>query len=65
MVKNIEFKNVKNESQEKLKVEVNEIKSSDKIFVAADKSKHTYKMEKQQYTKLLQKTLQKLHKENN
>ena len=59
MVKNIEFKNVKNESQEKLKVEINEIKSSDKIFVAADKSKHTYKMEKQQYTKLLTENITK------
>ena len=59
MVKNIEFKNVKNESQEKLKVEINEIKSSDKIFVAADKSKHIYKMEKQQYTKLLTENITK------
>ena len=59
MVKNIEFKNVKNESQEKLKVEINEIKFSDKIFVAADKSKHTYKMEKQQYTKLLTENITK------
>ena len=50
MVKNIKFKNVKNEFQEKLKEDINEIKTSDKMFVAADKSRHIYKMEKQQYT---------------
>ena len=53
MVKNIEFKNVKNKFQEKLEEDINETKTSDKMFVAADKSRHTYKMEKQQYTKLL------------
>ena len=41
MVKNIEFKNVKNEFQEILKKGINnEIKTSDKIFVVAGKSRH-------------------------
>ena len=41
MVKNIEFKNVKNEFQEILKEGINnEIKTSDKIFVVAGKSRH-------------------------
>ena len=39
-VKNIEFKNVKNEFWEKLKEDINEIKTSDKIFVAPDKARH-------------------------
>ena len=50
MVKKIKFKNVKNEFQGKLKEDINGIKTSDKMFVAADKSRRIYKMEKQQYT---------------
>ena len=46
MIKNIEFKNVKNEFQERLKEGINEIKVSEKIFVVPDKSKYIYKMEK-------------------
>ena len=46
MIKNIEFKNVKNEFQERLKEGINEIKVSDKIFLVPDKSKNIYKMEK-------------------
>ena len=46
MVKNIEFKNVKNEFQQRLKEDINEIETRDKTFVAEDKSRHTYKMEK-------------------
>ena len=65
MVKNIEFKNVKNEFQEKLKEDINEIKTSDKMFVAADKSRHIYKMEKQQYTKLLTENITKTYKKSN
>ena len=36
MVKNIESKNAKNEFQEKLKEDINEIKTIGKMFVAAD-----------------------------
>ena len=53
MVKNIEFQNVKNEFSGILKEKINAIKTSDKIFLAAGKTRHIYKMEKQQYTKLL------------
>ena len=45
MVKNTEYKNVKNKFQEKLNEDINEIKTSDKIFLAAEKSRHIYKME--------------------
>ena len=36
-----------------MKEDINETKASDKIFVPAGKSRHIYKMEKQQNTKLL------------
>ena len=55
LVRNIEFKNVQKEFQKKLKEDINEIKTSDKLFVAADNSRYIYKTEKQQYKKLLTK----------
>ena len=65
MIKNIEFRNVKNYFQEKLKEDINEIKTSDKVFVAADKSRHIYKMDKQQYAKLLTENVTKTYKKSN
>lgn len=65
MVKNIKFKNVNNDFQRILKEDIDEIKSSDKIFVAADKSRHIYKMDKQQYTKLLTENVTKTYKKSN
>ena len=65
MVKNIEFKNFKNEFQAKLKEGINEIKTSDKIIVAAYKSRHIYKIEKQQYTKLLTENITNTYKKFN
>ena len=65
MVKNIEFKNVKNKFHEKLKEGINEIKTSDKMFVGADKSRHISKMEKQQYPKLLTENITKTYKKSN
>ena len=62
LVKNLEFRKVNNEFQNKLNIDINEIKTSDKVFVAADKSRHMYNMEKDQYKKSLKKTLQKLTK---
>ena len=65
MVKNIEFKNVKNKFHEKLKEDINEIKTSDKMFVGADKSRHISKMEKQQYPKLLTENITETYKKSN
>ena len=65
MVKNIEFKNVKNEFQEILKEGINnEIKTSDKIFVVAGKSRHIYKIKKQ-YTKLLTENITETYEKSN
>ena len=44
---------------------MNEIKGSDKVFVAADKSRHIYKMEKEQYKKLLKENITKTYKKSN
>ena len=42
LVKNLEFRKVNNQFQNKLNNDINEIKTSDKVFVAADKSRHIY-----------------------
>ena len=65
MIKNTEFRNAKNYFQEKLKEDINEIKTSDKVFVGADKSRHIYKMDKQQYAKLLTENVTKTYKKSN
>ena len=66
IVKNTEFKNVKNEFQEILKEDINnEIKTSDKIFVVAGKSRHIYEIKKQQYTKLLTENITETYEKSN
>ena len=64
LVKNIEFRKVNNEFQNKLNNDINEIKNSTKVFVAADKSRHIYKMEKEQYQKLLKENITKTYKKS-
>ena len=51
--------------QEKLKENINEIKTSDKMLLAAEKSWHIYKMEKQQYIKLLTRDITKTYEKSN
>ena len=62
LVKNLEFRKVNNEFQNKLNNDINQIKTSDKVFVAADQSRHIYKMEKDQYKKLLEENSTKTYK---
>ena len=65
MIKNIQFKSIKNDFQNKLKEDINEIKNSNKIFVAADKSRNICQMEKEQYNKLLHENITKTYKKTN
>ena len=62
LVKNLEFRKVNNELKNKLNNDINQIKTSDKVFVAADQSRHIYKMEKDQYKKLLEENSTKTYK---
>ena len=68
MTKNVEFRNINNTFQEKLRNDVKELRESDKVFVSADKSLNIYKIEKDEYKKLLfenvTKTYKKLQKKN-
>ena len=49
----------------KLRDDIEEIKASNKVFVSADKSRHIYKMEKDEYKKLLQDNITKTYKKSN
>ena len=53
LIKNLETKKVHNDFQMKLRDDMKEIKASNKMFVSTDKSRHIYKMEKDEYKKLL------------
>ena len=55
MVNNIGFRNINNDFQKKLKNDINEIKTYNKILVSAGNARNLYKLEKDQPLKLLRK----------
>ena len=64
MIKNISFKRINNSFQTQLKNDIDDIKHSDKIFVPADKSRNIYKLEKDDYEKLLTENVTKTYKKS-
>lgn len=62
LIRSLEFKEVLSDFQIKLHDDINEIKASNKIFVSADKSRHMYKMEKDEYNKMLIDSITKTYK---
>ena len=62
LVKNIEFKNVKSEFQNKLKRDLKNIRTSKNLFVFADKTNNLYEMSKENYNKLLRDNITKTYK---
>ena len=65
MVKNIQFRKISNNFQQKLKDDIRDIKSINKVFVPADKSRNIYKLENEQYSKLLRENVTKTYKKSN
>ena len=53
IVDNIQFRKIKSNFQNKLRKDIKTIKQSNKVIVAADKTTNYYKLDKNQYTKLL------------
>ena len=53
LISNLEFKEVKSPFQNKLKKDVQHIKSSPKLFVSADKTSNVYEVSKESYNRLL------------
>ena len=52
MVKNIQFRKINNNFQQKLKEDIKDIKSITKVLAPADTSRNIYKLENDQYCKL-------------
>ena len=61
MIKNIQFRKVSNNFQSQLNEDIKQIKGDSKIFVAADKSRNIYKMDKETYEKLLHENITKTY----
>ena len=61
MIKNISFKRANNPFQTQFKNDINNIKSSNKIFAPADKSRNIYKLEKDDYKKRLTENITKTY----
>ena len=61
---NIKFRNVNNDFHKKLKNDINEIKTCNKILVSADKSRNLYKVEKDQYQKHFKENITKTYKKS-
>ena len=62
MIENIKFRKVEEPFQRRLKEDVKSITRTDDIIVRADKTKHVYRMSKNQYSKLLQENITKNYK---
>ena len=65
MIQNIQFKNVKNNFQSKMQLDLKSIKDSGKIYVKADKTHNMYAVEPKEYDKLLSDNITKLYKKSN
>ena len=53
LVENVEFRQINDRFQQKLRTDITNITKSDAVFVPADKTKNLYKMDRQRYEKLL------------
>ena len=62
LVQNIKFARGLNDFQQKLKRDVREIQSSNKLLVPADKSTNLYELDTLQYNKLLNENITKVYK---
>ncbi len=62
MVENIQTRSANDPFQQKLKEDVQKVKSSTKLFIPADKTKNLYKIDKAQYEKLVTDNITKSYK---
>ena len=62
MVNNIQFRRVNDEFQQKLKHDIAKMNSSGKVFVQADKTRNMYKMDSDNYQKLLNENITQAYK---
>ena len=64
MIKNIQFKYIKNDFQTKLKEDILNIQKCEKVLIPADKSRNIYKMETADYKKLLHDNIKTTYKKS-
>ena len=64
MIKNVEFRKIDSEFLNKIKNDIEEIKSDKRLFVSADKSRNMYKIAKEDYNKLLKENITKTYKKS-
>ena len=62
MIKNVEFKNVSNTFQNKLRSDINKIKSEPKVFMKADKTTNYYKVDATICEEMIEKEVNKGYK---
>ena len=65
MIKNIQFRHINSTFQEQLKKDNQQIRQSNQLFVSADKSRNIYKMNKEDYEKLMHENITKTYKKTN
>ena len=65
MIKNIQFRHINGTFQEQLRKDIQEIRQSKQLFVSADKSSNIYKMNKEDYEKLMHKNITKTYEKTN
>ena len=65
MINSVEFREICYSFQGKLKNDIEHIKKSNKIFILADKSRNIYKVEQEEYRKLLKENIVKNYKKSN
>ena len=65
MIKNIQFRHINSTSQEQLKKDIQQIRQSNQLFVSADKSRNIYKMNKEDYEKLMHENITKTCQKTN
>lgn len=62
IIQKVTFKNIECQFQKDLNADIQSIKSDNRLFVKADKSKNFYKLEATQYNKLLHENITKTYK---
>ena len=65
MIKNIQFRHINSTFQEQLKKDIQKIEQSNQLFASAGKSRNVYKMNKEDYEKLMHENTTKTYKERN
>ena len=65
LVKNIKFRKVRNDFQMKLHEDLRKVRSSKKTLTFADKTSNMYRLEKEEYRRLLQNAVTTTYKKSN